>query len=194
MALKASIGDAIFYGNYELDGDISNGTEPIEWIVLDKRDGQLLLLSKYILDYKKYQEEKCDTLTWGSCTLKNWLNNEFYETAFSTAEREFVSIKKIESEYVSNTLLDNRIEDYIFLLSVDEAIKYFGSDLEGNDNALLSQYKKAEDCKGRFSSWWLRSLETNVAAVVWGAGRIDAYGQPIGYSSGVRPAFWLDLE
>ena len=49
---KASIGDYVTFGMYEQDNDKSNGAEAIEWQVLDKKDGKVLLLSKYALDAK----------------------------------------------------------------------------------------------------------------------------------------------
>ena len=46
----AKKGDTVFFGHWEQDGDLGNGSEPIEWIVLDKIDGQLLLLSASCLE------------------------------------------------------------------------------------------------------------------------------------------------
>ena len=40
----------VTFGTYEQDGNASNGAEPIEWYVLDEKDGKKLLVSKYILD------------------------------------------------------------------------------------------------------------------------------------------------
>ena len=39
------VGDTVVFGSYEQDNDKSNGTEPIEWIVLDEKGGRYLLLS-----------------------------------------------------------------------------------------------------------------------------------------------------
>lgn len=42
-------------GFYEQDGDLNNGPEPIEWIVLSEtEDDMRLLLSKYCLDAMPY--------------------------------------------------------------------------------------------------------------------------------------------
>ena len=49
-------GQYITFGKYEQDGDLDNGKEPIEWEVLSIEPGQALLLSKYALDFKKYDE------------------------------------------------------------------------------------------------------------------------------------------
>ena len=40
-----SIGEYFAFGVYEQDNDLTNGKEPIEWLVLDVQDGEDLLLS-----------------------------------------------------------------------------------------------------------------------------------------------------
>ena len=50
-----TVGNIVAFGRYEQDNDLTNGPEPIEWIVLDVVDGEktkALLLSKYGLDAK----------------------------------------------------------------------------------------------------------------------------------------------
>ncbi len=47
----------VVFGHYEQDVHDENGPEPIEWFILDEQDGKLLLVSRYILDGKKYNEE-----------------------------------------------------------------------------------------------------------------------------------------
>ena len=43
-------------GKYEQDNNFDNGKEDIEWIVVEKEGGKALLLSKYIIDLKQYDE------------------------------------------------------------------------------------------------------------------------------------------
>ena len=47
------VGDMIEFGSYEQDNNEANGTEPIEWRVLDVSDGNPLLISVYGLDTKR---------------------------------------------------------------------------------------------------------------------------------------------
>lgn len=54
-------------------------------MVLDVKEGQVLLLSNNALDAKAYNDEKID-VSWENCTLRKWLNNDFYETAFYEQE------------------------------------------------------------------------------------------------------------
>ena len=69
--------------NYEQ----GNGQVPIEWIVLDRQEERALLLSKCALDAKPFHEVEDRTVTWAECTLRAWLNGDFYNSAFSDEER-----------------------------------------------------------------------------------------------------------
>ncbi|MBQ5539651.1 MAG: hypothetical protein IIU03_05350, partial [Bacteroidales bacterium] len=79
-------GSIITMGHYEQDGDLSNGAEAIEWQVLAVEDGRTLVISRYGLDAKPYNEED-SSVTWETSTLRAWLNGEFYNSAFSSAEK-----------------------------------------------------------------------------------------------------------
>ena len=63
-----NVGDIVILGSYEQDNNLSNGPEPIEWQVIGSRNGHTLLLSKYALDCKRYNESNVD-ITWENCTL-----------------------------------------------------------------------------------------------------------------------------
>ena len=105
-------GDYLIFGTYEQDGVYSNGPEPIEWMILEENENGTLLLSRYVLEVKPYNEERGNT-EWETCTLRKWLNDDFCHEAFtddqialindttlknpeSTSIRDFLcSIKKI---------------------------------------------------------------------------------------------------
>ena len=79
-------GDYIVFGRYEQDGDLSNGPEPIEWEIVAEENGRMLLISRYILDCQPYNTELED-VTWETCSLRAWLNDYFYNTAFNSVEQ-----------------------------------------------------------------------------------------------------------
>ena len=83
----AKPGDIVIFGSYEQDNDESNGTEDIEWLVLDNTDGKLLVISKDILNYMRYSET---TTVWEYSDLRTWLNGEFYDLAFSDDEKSSI--------------------------------------------------------------------------------------------------------
>ena len=77
----ADVGSIVTFGHYEQDGNLDNGQEKIEWIVLDVQKERCLLLSRYCLDTKSYHS-KGKNITWKDCTLRKWLNHDFLNTAF----------------------------------------------------------------------------------------------------------------
>ena len=123
----AKAGDIIKYGKYEQDGNIPNGQEDIEWEILSVEDGRVLVISKYALDEKPYNTAYTD-VTWETCTLRSWLNNEFYNTAFSDNEK--TSIPSVTLANKDNprygTAGGNYTIDKVFCLSLEEMEKYFG--------------------------------------------------------------------
>ena len=63
-------GDIIKFGKYPQD---RNGSKsPIEWLVLDVKGNEALLISRYGLDCKPYDQKFTDT-TWEDCDLRKWL-------------------------------------------------------------------------------------------------------------------------
>lgn len=205
---EAKAGDTVQYGSYEQDNDLSNGAEAIEWLVVDKQDGKLLLLSKEALDCKSYNEKR-EYVTWETCTLRSWLNGEFYNTAFSQTEQGRIlttQVKNEDSPYFG-TEGGNDTEDKIFLLSIEEALNYFEPDPRMDDRdrrAKATEYAKAQGawvdtsrtCAGN-GRWWLRSPGqfSDVAAYVLYDGYISQYGGSVWADDAVvRPALWLDPE
>ena len=75
-----SVGDIIKFGNYFINDDTTK--EPIEWRVLEVSNDKALLITKDAIDCKPYNYEMRN-ITWENCTLRQWLNNEFINQAFS---------------------------------------------------------------------------------------------------------------
>ena len=124
------IGDEIVFGKYEQDNNESNGAELIKWKVIAKQDNQYFLLSENILDSCSYNVVDEDT-SWELCSLRKWLNEDFYNSAFSESDK-----KKIVSVNNTNSSNDqygteggNATLDHVFLLSVDEAEEYLTNDI-----------------------------------------------------------------
>ena len=131
-----NVGDIVILGSYEQDNNLSNGPEPIEWQVIGSRNGHTLLLSKYALDCKRYNESNVD-ITWENCTLRSWLNNDFYNKAFSASDRKKIVTAHNENpdsyelykpwnsgSSVNGAEGGNATDDKVFLLSWTEARDY----------------------------------------------------------------------
>ena len=141
-ALRVEEGDTVVFGSYEQDGDESNGTEPIQWLVLDVEDGaasgddRILLISQYALAYCPYHYEN-EPVTWETCDLRAWLNGEFCAATFTPAQRSYIARAKLSTpgnydEYYyagqktqANVSGGNDTLDDVFVLSYEEAKRYF---------------------------------------------------------------------
>ena len=196
----AKVGAYVFFGTYEQDNNFSNGKEDIEWLVLEMKDGKALVVSKYALDCKHYNTSYAD-VTWETCSLRQWLNSDFMNTAFSTIEKAMISTVTVSADKDPNysTNPGNATQDQVFLLSLAEAKEYFSSD-------------SARQCKptvyavanGAYANkvngncwWWLRSPggKQNYATSVYNDGEVDAIGTYVIYDRcAVRPAMWIDLS
>ena len=93
LLTNAIPGDTVFFGEYEQENDTSNGKESIAWLVLDKKDDFVLVISKYILEDKPFGTSDD---TWETCFLRKWLNSDFINAAFGTEDQN-----KIQSTYVT---------------------------------------------------------------------------------------------
>ncbi|MDD6588583.1 MAG: DUF6273 domain-containing protein [Anaerobutyricum hallii] len=194
------IGETIEFGNYPQDKD---GTEkPIEWIVMKKEGNQVLLLSKYVLDAKSYNEGWGD-VTWETSDIRQWLNNEFYTTAFNKAEKAKIQTSLIKNEDNSEygTSGGNDTEDKVFLLSEKEADTLFSDEEERIAKATEYAEKLGvdinENSEEKGAWWWLRSPGSHggSAAEVDGNGWVDRNGRNVhDDNDGVRPALHLNLQ
>ncbi len=192
-APEASI---IIFGHYEQDGDPENGPEPIEWQILEVKDGQALVISRYGLDTQPYNKTK-ETVTWEKSSVRRWLNGEFYNTAFNSSEQKRIQQVKIHTPNTpgSSITAGNDTQDYIFLLSYDEAKFYFSSDAARK--SLPTEAAKMNGADNLFSEWWLRSVGTytHSALGIGPNGNIPRNGSDVDADKNiVRPAFWLKLE
>ena len=181
---EVEIGDIITFGKYEQNNSEADGSEPIEWIVLDKQDSRLLLLSKYILFKSQNQG-----MSWNSCSLRNTLNTDFVSIAFTPDEQSEICRTIVEEGGNAST-------DRTFLLSEEEAILYFPS-----EESRICDYSVSS--RNGSSAWTLRSYsvaDTTDKHIYQNAyvsinGEIE-YHQFLSPSSnltaGVRPALWLD--
>ena len=191
------VGETIEFGNYPQDKD---GTEkPIEWIVMKNEGNQVLLLSKYVLDAKPYNEG-WENVTWQTSDIRQWLNNEFYTTAFNKSEKAKIQTSLIKNEDNSEygTSGGNDTEDKVFLLSEKEAETLFSNDDERIAKATGYAEKSGVYVNEKKESvWWLRSTgySSSRAAEVKYNGWVDQDGPSVDcMDGGVRPALHLNLQ
>ncbi|MBO5755345.1 MAG: hypothetical protein J6R89_04745 [Clostridia bacterium] len=186
--LKAD--DLLSFGTYER-GD---GTAPITWEVLEVDGDRALLITKQGIDCKPFHEERAK-ITWEDCTLRTWLNGEFFSTAFSDGERARILPTELDNGGLPST------RDSVFLLSMDEVKKYYGGEIFGTrghtsptDYAVQRGAYKHHDSN---TSWWLRTpscsyedhtMIFHLTSLLQGGDRVDCSEWV------VRPVIWVSLK
>lgn len=178
--------------------------EPIEWIVLKKEQGKMLLLSRYCLENDYYHDVREET-TWEHCYIRKWLGREFLSTAFSPEQRRCILQTDITVGEKAEKQVEHVVQDKVFLLSLDEARELLGyafdvpgSKLGGIERCEPTDYtvrfRKAVTSKADTStSWWLRSPGMNRSSAAYVE---EDYPNPSGdefyEEHGIRPAMWID--
>ena len=192
-------GAVISFGKYPMTafGEVL----PIEWRVLDEKDGRYLLLSDRGIDAVPFSSENREA-SWKTSSVRQWLNNDFYNAAFDDSEKARISVTVLENpgNPLYKTPGGEDTEDRIFLLSFDEAERYFSDDAERTltptpyavKNGALTSGKKPGS-----SFWWLRTPGRSygyAACIRSGGMRIPVPGCLVNNGRiAVRPALWADL-
>ena len=204
----AKKGDTIEFGRYEQDNDVDTGKEPIEWIVLENNNGSVLVISKYILDGKKYDSRTSSEVQWSKSSLRLWLNAGeelgFYGKAFTSEEKELIQKTQVLPEVEEDWEVDPGIStnDKIFILNSIEVKKYFETDQDRkagiteyarlNTNVRNTNTDKIDGHNVAY--WWLRSPRWNSLYQAQGVEYSGAVNEgAVVYSTyyGVRPAMRL---
>ena len=207
----------IKFGSYPQSDPSGNKKEPIEWIVIDRQENKSLILSKYILDCKCYNDIE-SPVTWESCTLRKWLNDDFLQQAFNYDEQQAIILTEVSNiddiNEIYYSIGGNNTNDKVFLLSKEEIKKYFGNGIKEMYGYQLGKNvvtkgtnyaRQVNNLSGRLkvskSDWytgnsyfWLRSMGNNqtYASFVGSSGYLDLLGLPVNFFEvGVRVALWV---
>lgn len=197
--MDVQIGDTITFGSYEQDNYIANGVEPIEWVVLDMEADSILVISKYALDQQRFHSQRA-SVTWENSDIRWWLNNTFFNSAFSDEEKEMIVTVTVSADENPKYNNDpgNDTQDKIYLLSTVEVAKYFCSDSERVCYPTPYARSKPDVWVEDVGSvwWWLRTPGefTDDAATVNTDGKIDYKDGMVNSVTGtVRPVMWIRI-
>ena len=184
------VGSFITYGRYFQDSD--NAKSPIEWLVLDVKGNEALLISRYGLDCKRYHPGWENT-TWEDCDLRKWLNSDFLKSAFSNEESERILVSELKNDNNPKWGIrgGNVTEDRIFCLSIAEAEQYFSSDEDRQCRPTAYARKQGAYVDNDCCYWWLRSPGCNrsLATGVLTGGALLLFGLDVRNArDAVRPA------
>ncbi len=190
-------GDIVAFGRYP---PAPRGQRKwIEWLILSADGDCARMVSRFVLDVKRYHDEDV-SVTWETCSLRKWLNTDFVQAAFSRKEQYSLVETEVPAEQgVWKTDPGNDTRDRVFLLSYPEARKYFRT----NDERKAMPTAYAKNRGGIYTSspehggtcrWWLRSRGSsagNVQCVDAGGGFCNYYA--ITDTIAVRPAVVVRL-
>ena len=189
-----AIGEMIRLGGYD-------------WRVLDVQNGMALVLSDRVLATRQYHSNRNMDVTWENSDIRGWLNGAFYEGTFSAEEKQRIAQTQIANtnNQWHGTFGGNVTADKVFLLSMEELVRYFGdsgqlANRPGGANYINDQFNPARvalDNNGRAAWLWIRSpgSQSFRAACTNPDGDIDPRGNHVDNNNGgIRPALWLNLQ
>jgi hypothetical protein len=163
------VGDVVSFGQYN-------------WYIIGKSGDSVTLLMKDKLGSTMPYNNASQAVTWASCSLRTYLNETFYNT-FDNDDK--AKIVKTHNSNPNNSTYNmtggNATDDYIYLLSIEEA------------SSLTTTIRN----NGNF--WWLRSpgQYNNYAAAVGhsiSADTVNYGGFAVTEALNVRPALTLDYS
>lgn len=173
----ANKGDTVTFGAYEQDNDLSNGKEPIEWLVVSKTQTEMLVLSQKVLDVRPYfpdewmDEEKTDMLP-----LYSWLYTSFSQNAFEGCD--MTPVRELR------------------MLTREEAKEMSRSELKAEYTPYAKARRPDKGYKAGYM-WWLdgyfRFNRDDVGPVVWEDGSASNNSTDVEDRVGVRPVMVISL-
>ena len=181
-------------GRYEQDNDTTNGAEPIDWLILERSEdsGAYLLVSRYILEYLPFHDEKPSYYrSYRDRTLRTYLNENFYSAAFRALEKQAIC---------QTHLQDVNTNDRIFLLNYEEIDAYLVDPAYATGAATAYvQAKEGFFEKSRYGGYsscryWVRYDDRGQMYMdtIGGGGGLQGGSSGGRSPAGIRPAMWVD--
>ena len=177
-----------------------------DWRVLNIRGGTALLLCEKVIFESTYHHNG-GNITWERSSIREYLNNEFYNRTFSPYEKTKIALSRIANQ--RNPWFDtdggHDTFDRVFLLSIEEVVRH----LHGNIAALSSRPPAAWHIsspsnvqriaynENDVATWWLlrsSGKSSDHVANVYENGQINIGGRMSKDKIGVRPAIWLIFD
>jgi hypothetical protein len=209
--------------------------EPIKWRILSENNGEALILAEMAIDnHEYYHQNRKDSFSHNGGTgyannyalsnIRKWLNDNFYNTAFSDMQKRLIVLTKVDNSARStnpngnatlwdsgkNTYACADTQDYVFLLSEQEvtnAAYGFSSIHNDNDRARIKKNTDYIRCQGAWTDneksyrgngyWLLRSSISdggNRIRYVYSNGDTDRVNNVYSVGGGVVPALKIKLS
>ena len=209
---SAQVGELVSFGTYEQDNDPATTDEEILWIVTGKDGNKLTLMSLYALDVIPMLLED-GIYTWEDSYAREFLNGEFYNKAFTAAERAKILAVTVENKPnpIHGTPNGGNTVDRVYLPDFDEILAFYGIDHYEETgfpevNAFATPYTVSKGVwleipGSKKCWWWLRSSggsEYNGTEVGSGGyisyNGTDANDDPLGGGRAIRPVINISVN
>lgn len=211
---KANVKDYVTLGHYEQDGNLHNGGEEIEWMVLFKRNDSMLLLSKYILDIQPFHASLRE-IDYADSTLRIWVEHNFYDNAFSEQEKSLIHtaplileermiyqyLGEIERDSHGSETYSYRHNDTKAQLTEFAISQYINARMNTGETEeeATANYEEWIKPKDNYHWWWAGSMtaDKRFPVYVGSDGNVNIFNSiaevttPLG---GVRPAIWVSIN
>ncbi len=183
--------------------------EPIKWRILSESNGDAFLCSEKILDSQDFHYTKTPTEghypnNYEQSHIRAWLNDIFYNTAFSAEEKNAIKTTTVDNSLSTtgnsnDRYVCNNTNDKLFLLSYEDVNNSsYGFSSDSSRIKYPTTYAKVQGAQvdATYSCvWWLRSPDTRGqnARIIWFDGRPYLALIANQTSIGVVPALHLAL-
>ena len=155
----------------EINGVVAFGR--YTWYVTDKTDGVCTLLCQGPVAKLPYNDTKTD-ITWENCSLRRWLNEDFYNSKFSDGEKAAIVTSHntyVEDDYHYESDCGNDTDDKVYIFSYSEALAV------------------SDDTRDCGIDWWVRTPgKYQYDAQYIGLRSPDTIGNSVDNHMAVRPA------
>lgn len=212
--VKMNTCETVYFGSYwqeDTDGDgvvdEKDEKQPIRWRILSRNGDDAYVIADKVLDCRKYNET--DTaVTWETCTLRDWLNEEFLNNAFTEQEQTAIIKQTLVNagNGESSTQGGADTTDKVYLPSIADignpaygfsGVSSFGDQARLGKGTTYAENQGLSTLEEKGSWWWLRSPgnNSNRAVYIDTYGCVSSAGYTVNYSHyGIRPVLHLNLS
>ncbi len=188
---QTAAGSAITLGQWE--------GQALTWHILAEDGTKALLLMDRCLSAQPYHEEN-KAVTWETCSLRKWLSETFYLSAFTGSEAGAILPVTLTNPTTYGTAGGNDTVDTVFVLSRSELESLIPILRDRKAGLLTPPDPSAKPGTTAFASdydgatlYWLRSPgvdEKHACCVSW-SGVVESHAVKAG-TIAVRPAVWVE--
>lgn len=170
----------------------SYNNHKLEWDVISEKNGKKLLLCRESFEDIPYDKTNYIT-TWEISNAREWCSR-FYNNTFTSEEKSKISLSTLQNIDFNGD--KGTTEDYVFVLSYDEANNYLSN---------LSEEARTNMAKTESDAFWLRTISNirypkysdinskiSYPYIVWGeAYKIDGDNYYSIIRGHIRPSMWI---